>query len=156
MDQDEKRGYALRSGEGRQIDFRGTRMTVKVSEGQSEGAYSLIEMIHPPNVGPALHIHPTGAEAFYVLEGKYTIRCGKDTYTANPSDFVFIPKGIPHNYHSGAEGGKVLVLCPAGLEEYFAGVAEVLKVGPIAWELEQEIARRYGQEFLDKLQHWGQ
>ena len=42
------------------------------------------------------------------------------------------------------------------LEGYFAGVAETLKIGPITWELEQEIAKRYGQEFLDNLKHWGQ
>jgi len=156
MSQDENQGYALKNGERPQIDFCGTKMTVKVSEEQSAGAYTLIEMIHPPNVGPALHIHPKGAEAFYVLEGEYIIRCGENNYTANPGDFVFIPKGVPHNYHSGGEGGKVLVLSPAGLEKYFAGVAEALKAGPITWELEQEIAKRYGQEFLDKLKHWGQ
>ncbi len=156
MTENEKRGYALKSGEGTHIDFRGTKMTVKVSEEQSEGAYSLIEMVHPPNVGPALHIHPKGAEAFYVLEGEYTIHCGEDVYTANVGDFVFIPKGIPHNYHSGANGGKVLVLSPAGLEKYFAGVADVLKIGTITWGQEQEIAKKYGQEFLDNLKHWGQ
>ena len=156
MTEKEKRGYALKSGEGTHIDFRGTKMTVKVSEEQSEGTYSLIEMVHPPNVGPALHIHPKGAEAFYVLEGEYTIHCGEDVYTAGAGDFVFIPKGMPHSYHSGAKGGKVLVLSPAGLEKYFAGVADVLKIGTIMWEQEQEIAKKYGQEFLDKLKHWGQ
>jgi quercetin dioxygenase-like cupin family protein len=156
MTQNEKHGYALKNGEGAHIDFRGTKMTVKVSEEQSEGAYSLIEMVHPPNVGPSLHTHPRGAEAFYVLEGTYTIRCGQDLYAASVGDFIFIPKGIPHNYHSGACGGRVLVLSPAGLENYFAGVADVLKVGPITWELEQEIAKTFGQEFLDHLTHWGQ
>ncbi len=156
MIENEKRGYALKSGEGTHIDFRGTKMTVKVSEEQSEGVYSLIEMVHPPNVGPSSHVHPKGAEAFYVLEGEYTIHCGDDVYTANTGDFVFIPKGTPHSYHSGTTGGKVLVLSPAGLEKYFAGVADVLKVGPISWELEQEIAKKYGQEFLDNLKHWGQ
>lgn len=47
MAQNEKRGYALKRGEGTHIDFRGTKMTVKVSQEQSEGAYSLIEMAHP-------------------------------------------------------------------------------------------------------------
>src|SRR5258707_2974136 len=118
---DENRGYALRKGEGIHIDFRGTRMTVKVSGQQSEGAYSLIEMVHPPNVGPALHIHPGGAEAFYVLEGCYTIRCGDDVYSASPGDFVFIPKGTPHNYNSG-DGAKVLVLSPAGIGWESSGI----------------------------------
>jgi glyoxylate utilization-related uncharacterized protein len=109
-----------------------------------------------PTVGPALHIHPTGAEAFYVLEGAYTIHCGEEIYQAAPGDFVYIPKGVRHQYQSGASGGTVLVLSPAGLERYFTEVADLLRVGTITWEVEQAIAKQYGQEFLDKLKHWGQ
>jgi hypothetical protein len=69
---------------------------------------------------------------------------------------VFIPKRIEHKYQSGSNGGKVLVISPAGLEKYFKEVAHTLNIGPITWELEQEIARRYGQEFLESLKHWGQ
>ena len=156
MKQKESRGYSLKKGDGPHIDFRGTKMTVKVSGEQSEGTYSLIEMVHPPNVGPALHVHPKGPEAFYVLEGQYTIHCAQDIYTAQSGDFVFIPKGMPHSYHSGEKGGKVLVLSPAGLENYFSGVADALRIGPITWELEQEIAKKFGQEFLEHLKHWGQ
>ena len=156
MNNEKNAGYVLSAGEGRVIYFRGTKMTVKVSGEASDGAYSLIEMLHPPDVGPALHRHPTSAEAFYVLDGGYTIRCGEDVYAANTGDVVCIPKGMPHNYQSGANGGKVLILSPAGLEKYFAGVAGMLSVGAITWELEQEIAQQYGQEFIDNLKHWGQ
>ena len=51
-------------------------MVVKVSGEQSEGAYTLIEMTHPPDAGPALHLHPRAAEAYDVLEGEYSIRYG--------------------------------------------------------------------------------
>jgi len=149
-------GFALSEEEGSQIIFRGTKMVVKVSGDDSEGRYSLIEMVHPPNIGPALHIHPNAPEAYYVLEGEYTIQCGNKTYPSQIGDFVFIPKGTPHNYQSGPTGGKVLVISPAGLEKYFKEVANTLQIGEITWELEQEIARRYGQEFLDNLKHWGQ
>lgn len=129
---------------------------VKVSGKQSGGTYTLIEMTHPPNVGPALHVHPKAPEAYYVLEGEYAIRYGEKTVHAKAGDFVFIPKGTPHNYQSGPQGGKVLVISPAGLEQYFASVADLLGKGSINWEQEQEIARCYGQEFLDGLRHWGQ
>ena len=157
MELDESFGYALKNGEGVQIDFRGTQMTVKASAEQSGGAYSLIEMRHPSNVGPASHVHPAAPEAFYVLEGEYTIHCDRNSYTAHSGDFVLIPKGVPHSYRSGTAGGRVLVISPAGLENYFSDVAEVLKANAsIIWEVEQAIAKRYGQEFLDKLKHWGQ
>lgn len=92
MNNENKAGYALPAGEGRVMYVRGTKMPVKVSGEASDGAYSLIEMLHPPDVGPALHRHPTGAEAFYVLDGGHTIRCGEEVYTANAGDVVFIPK----------------------------------------------------------------
>ena len=69
---------------------------------------------------------------------------------------MFIPKGIEHKYQSGSNGGKVLVISPAGLEKYFKEIAETLRISPITWELEQEIASRYGQEFIENLKHWGQ
>jgi quercetin dioxygenase-like cupin family protein len=88
MEHDEVIGYALKCGEGNPICFRDTQMTVKVSGEQSGGAYSLIEMCHPANVGPASHVHPTGPEAFYVLEGEYTIHCDHRVFATQPGDFV--------------------------------------------------------------------
>jgi quercetin dioxygenase-like cupin family protein len=134
-------------------------MTVKVSGDDSDGKYyTLIEMEHPPNTGPALHIHSKAPEAYYVLDGQYSIRCTNETYQARPGDFVFIPKGLPHNYHSGPQGGKVLVISPSGLEGYFKEVADILhkQDNKISWNQEVEIAKRYGQEFLDNLNHWSQ
>lgn len=145
-------GFVLSEEEGSQINFRGTKMIVKVSGDDSEGRYSLIEMVHPPNICPALHIHPNASEAYYVLEGEYIIHCDNKTYQSQTGDFVFIPKGTPHNYQSGPTGGKVLIISPAGFTE----VANTLQIGGITWELEQKIARHYGQEFLDNLKHWGQ
>ncbi|MGI9010145.1 MAG: cupin domain-containing protein [Nitrososphaeraceae archaeon] len=149
-------GYYLKDGEGKEINFRGTKMTIKVSKEDSEGLYSLIEMNHPSNIGPALHIHPDAPEAYYVLEGEYFIRCGEKIFTAKKGDFVFIPQGFLHNYQTGYEGGRVLVISPAGLEKYFEEVSDILHIGSITWELEQEIANKYGQEFIDNLKHWGQ
>lgn len=156
MDQNKKKGFALKNGEGlSQIHFRGTQISVKISKEDSDGKYTMFEMAHPPNVGPALHIHPHAAEAYYVLEGEYQVRCGKELYVGKRGDFIFIPKGIEHNYQSGPAGGRVLVISPAGLEKYFEEVAKILDAGPIAWESEQQIAKRYGQEFLESLKHWG-
>jgi quercetin dioxygenase-like cupin family protein len=151
-------GFKLKENEGTKINFRGTKITVKVSEDDSDGRYTLIEMEHPPNTGPALHTHSKAPEAYYVLDGQYSIRRANEICQAQPGDFVFIPNGIPHNYQSGPQGGKVLVISPAGLEGYFKEVADILhnQDNKISWNKEIEIARRYGQEFLDNLKHWSQ
>ena len=156
MSDNKNNGYRLKDGEGTKINFRGTKMTLKVLGSDSEGRYSLIEMIHPPNVGPSLHIHSNAPEAYYILDGSYSIRYGEREYQAHPGDFVFIQKCIPHNYQSGPRGGKVLVISPAGLEGYFKEVADILLIqdNKISWDQEVEIAKRYGQEFLDSLKHW--
>jgi len=44
----DSQGYALKRGEGRSIDFRWTKMTVKVPGAQVGESYSLIEMVHLP------------------------------------------------------------------------------------------------------------
>ena len=69
-------------------------MAVKVSGEQSEGAYTLIEMTHPPDAGPALRFHPKPAEAYYVPEGEYSTRYGEKEILAKAEDFVFIPRGF--------------------------------------------------------------
>ena len=155
MSNNKNDGYGLKKGEGIKINFRGTKMTLKVSGSDSEGNYSLIEMIHPPNTGPALHIHSNAPEAYYVLEGNYSIKCGDREYQSQYGGFVFIPNGISHSYQSGLQGGKVLVISPAELEGYFKEVEDILfsQWKEISWNQEVEIAQRYGQEFLDSLKH---
>ena len=146
--------YMIKKEDNTIINFRGTKMTIKVSKEDSDGLYTLIEMVHPPNIGPSLHIHPNAPEAYYVLEGEYTITSGEEIINAKKGDFVFIPKNTPHNYQTGPNGGKVLVISPAGLENYFRKVSDILQIGPITWKMEQEIASKYGQEFIDNLKHW--
>lgn len=88
--------------------------------------------------------------------GRIQPHCGEQIYRAAPGDFVYIPKGTRHLYQSGASGGRVLVLSPAGLERYFSEVAGLLRIGSVTWDVEQAIAKQYGQEFFDQLNHWGQ
>ena len=52
MSDNRANGYSLKEGEGTKINFRGTKMTLKVSGCDSEGKFSLIGMLHPPNTGP--------------------------------------------------------------------------------------------------------
>ena len=92
------------------------------------------------------------------MEGEYNITFGKEGSEgelnhAKKGDFVFIPKGVEHKYQSGPAGGRVLVISPAGLEKYFAEVADILKAnggsgGTITWEGEKEIAHKYDKTSL--------
>ncbi len=119
-------GHALKNGEGSQIKFRGTRMVVKVSGEQSEGAYTLIDMTYSQDAGPACMSIPEPPKHIMYWKAS-TLSATEKEILGKVGDFVFIPKGVPHNYRSGPRGGKVLVVSPAGLEKYFAQVAGMLK-----------------------------
>lgn len=130
-------------------------MTVSLSTAAAAGAYAVIEMIHPPNVGPALHIHPRGPESFHIIEGSYTFVRGEETLTLVAGQAVSIPAGTPHRYTVGPTGGRAIVICPPELEHYFQNVAELLKQGPLPIAEEFAIASQFGQDFLDSSSHWG-
>lgn len=128
-------------------------MTVRATTADT-GRYALIMMRHPARVGPALHVHPRGPEAFVVLEGAYTFEREGDVIHAGPGDAVVIPAGMAHRYTSGPEGGRVLVVTPPGLEHYFWDVAQRLARGPVPVDEEFTIAAAHGQDFLDRASHW--
>lgn len=137
------------------FNFRGTHMTVSLTTADTGGLYSVIEMCHPPNVGPALHVHPRGSESFFIIEGAYTFVRGAETLTLGPGQAIAIPAGTPHRYTVGPHGGRALVICPPGLEQYFQKVADLLKSGALPLDQEFAIAASFGQDFLDRSSHWG-
>jgi mannose-6-phosphate isomerase-like protein (cupin superfamily) len=136
------------------FDFRGTAMNIRVAT-EETGAYAVIEMQHPPNVGPALHVHPRGAEVFLIQTGSYTFVRGTETLEAAAGDTVVIPAGTPHRYVSGAAGGCAVVITPPMLDAYFREIAHRLSTAPVPLEEEFTIAASYGQEFLERTGHWG-
>jgi quercetin dioxygenase-like cupin family protein len=97
--------------------FHGTRVRVHLRTADTAGAYGLLEMWHPPGVGPALHAHPRGPETFLVLAGDYTFIRGPEAVTGGPGTALTVPAGIAHRYTVGAAGGHLLVVCPPGLEQ---------------------------------------
>ncbi len=137
-----------------EFNFRGTSMTIRAVT-EETGTYALIDMRHPPNVGPALHIHPRGPESFFILEGIYTFYRNDEVVTVHAGLSIAIPTGIPHRYTSGPQGGRVLVITPPALEHYFWLAAERLRTGSLPIEEEFALAAQYGQDFLDRAGHWG-
>lgn len=112
-------------------------------------------MVYPPGLSIPLHIHPGGHEAFYVLEGSYTVECEAEQFEGIEDSFIFVPQGAVHKYTVGAKGGRLLVVPPSGLERYFREVSQILVQGALDLEEEYIIAEQYRQEFVDRLRHWG-
>ena len=136
------------------FDFHGTKMTIQILTSETNGAYSIIHFVHPSNVGPALHMHPKGSESFHILKGEYRFLVGDKNIDVKMGDTIIVPKGISHKFISGNNGGEFLVISPPDLENYFYEVSQLSTKGTVTWETESNIAKQYGQIFLENFRHW--
>ena len=71
--------------------------------------------------GPALHVHPTHGEGFYVLAGDLSFQVGDDIITGGAGTWVFAPRDTPHTLanHGEQDGLLLCVFAPAGFERRF-------------------------------------
>ncbi|WP_165776452.1 cupin domain-containing protein [Candidatus Nitrosotalea bavarica] len=129
-------------------------MSIKVLTSESNGDYTILDAIHPPNVGPALHMHPRGSETFFVIDGDYEFVLDNKPITVKTGGVISIPKGVPHRFLVGSNGGRVIIISPPELEHYFSKVSELLAKGEVSWKTELDIANQHGQIFLDNAKHW--
>jgi quercetin dioxygenase-like cupin family protein len=91
------------------------------------GEYSLFEALVPPkDPGPPPHIHKNEDEAFYVLEGEFSVFLGSEEFRAKPGDFISLPRGIRHSFRSDSDdvGRMLVIVSPSGFEKFFDAVGE--------------------------------
>ena len=91
------------AGAGETYNVIGELLTLKVTNAQTDGAFTVVELLARPGGGPPLHTHPS-SESFTILEGEFEftgLACGQPyTFRAVPGDTVFIPAAAPHTRRS--------------------------------------------------------
>ncbi len=118
----------LYPGQGRSIDLGEFVMTVKADDRRTAGVVSVLEADEPPGFGPPIHVHHDCAEAFYVLEGEYTMYLGDDEFVCPAGSFVFIPPGARHGFAVGdVPSRKLNFYFPASMIGYFDDLAAALQ-----------------------------
>jgi len=112
---------ALGHDEGQAVWFLRSRITIKATAETTGGAYGLFESWIPPGFSPPLHVHHREDEAFWVLEGELSMRCGDRRFEAGPGAFVFLPREVPHTFVvEGDRPARMLtLLTPGGGEALF-------------------------------------
>ncbi len=133
-------GFAVTAGDGRPV--LGAGGSLLASAAQTGGTFSLLLSIAPTGDHVPRHVHDTVDESFYILDGQYSIHCGKQTWTAAAGDFVFLPRGVTHSYdvvHGPAR--KLIIAVPGGIEDFFDDL--VNGVDPAT------LTHRHGVRFLD-------
>lgn len=117
-------GIYRAAGTGRMYWGAGDTYTFLITGEESDGAYFTMLAEVPPGGGPPPHIHHREEEQFYILEGVFTFRLGKEIVQASSGDFVHVPRGTIHNFKNEGVGMAKLLISytPAGLEKLFMEV----------------------------------
>ena len=146
----------LAPGEGQAIWFLRNRMTVKATAATTGGAFGLVESLIAPGFSPPLHVHHREDEAFYVLEGELTMKCGERTFRATAGAFVFLPRDVPHTFVvEGDRPARMLtLLTPGGGEGVFVDGGRPAEgdglppVAPPDVERLRRVSGQYGSEII--------
>ena len=111
----------LRATEGPAAWVVGDLYTVKASGIDTGGAFTLIEVMVPPQSGPPPHRHSREDEAFYILDGEFEVNIDEQRLAAGPGSWVTLAKGSLHHFkNTGSKPGRILILAtPAGLDQFF-------------------------------------
>ena len=114
---------------------------VKASAASTGGRLTVIESETDGGAPP--HVHDREDEAMYVLDGRVVVHCGEEEFHVAERGFVFMPRGVLHDWDVEGDRATVLILAaPAGLEaflEEFHASAD--------WSERDAVAARYGLRF---------
>ena len=150
-------GLGTGPGEGEALWFNGGLAVLRATADQTEGRYTVLELLAPKGFGSPLHIHRNEDEFFVVLSGEVRVQHGEDVVEAVAGSVVCGPRDVAHAFHvDSAEARLLLFFGPAGVEGFFReGGKPAGSLGlPPADEqfLDKQalkvIASRYDQEFV--------
>jgi quercetin dioxygenase-like cupin family protein len=114
-------GIVLQPGQGASYWVLGDLYTFKTVSQDTNGTYSLMEMIVYPQTSSPLHVHSREDESFLVQSGEIQFQINGQTLIATSGTFIYSPKGQRHLFaNNSSQSASVLCwVTPAGLEQFF-------------------------------------
>ena len=113
--------------EGDSVSLAGDTYRIIISGEQTNGAYSLVDMLIPPNGGPPPHSHANFQEAFYIIDGEIEVITKDGKYIASKGSHVNIPFNGPVHKFVNKTDKMAHMLClitPAGMEKMFLEIGK--------------------------------
>jgi mannose-6-phosphate isomerase-like protein (cupin superfamily) len=104
----------------------GEHCSIRVSGAETNGAYSIVEIVSDPLDGTPMHVHHNEDEHIFVLEGAARIAYGDKILEVAAGSSINLSKGIPHawcNPHNTPL--RFMAVCtPGGVEEALRIIAD--------------------------------
>jgi len=118
-------------GEGRITVEGPVGVVEKIHGRRTNGVISIVEHPIAPGALVPPHTHADFDEWSYVLEGRVGARIGVQEFTAEPGSYILKPRRIMHAFwNAGPAPARIIeVITPAGFEDFFADVGEMLREG---------------------------
>ena len=82
-------------GGGDEFTMVGSQFFHKVKSKDTNGVFSVIEIVTPPGKGVSLHVHEREDELVYLLEGEIEVTLGDQTMKAVPGVWLYCLEEFP-------------------------------------------------------------
>jgi mannose-6-phosphate isomerase-like protein (cupin superfamily) len=99
---------------------------IRVPAADTNGVYSLVEIVSYPGDGTPLHVHQNEDEYLFVVEGTARLALGDKQFDAAAGTIDTLPKNIPHAWGNRSTSRlRIAVICyPGGAEEAMRIIAQ--------------------------------
>jgi len=125
----------------------GERCLIRISAADTNGAYSVVEIVSDSRDGTPIHIHQNEDEHFVILEGTARIVFGDKTFDAAAGTSVTLSKGIPHAWSNPSNSPlrMAVIALPGGYEEILRLIAKGGDIDIMA------VSQKFGIRNLDPI-----
>ncbi len=127
-------------------------LAFKVATADTGGNLFIIEHTHlMPNTGPALHLHFSQDEWFYVMDGEVAFQVGGRRVHLPAGESVLGPRRIPHTFSAvGSPAHLLIAFSPADeMEQYFLDAAAHPSLAATA-----DFMNRYEMQWIGPSPFW--
>ena len=103
----------------------GERFRIRTPVDETNGIYTMLELVADPRNGVPMHIHKNEEEHFIVLEGTMHIANGAETMDAPAGTAVTVSRGVPHAWCNLSDFPlrMLVVFSPGHIEGLFRATA---------------------------------
>ena len=125
---------------------------IKVTAEDTGGAYEIVTEDHPKGFESNPHIHPFGAQTFYVVRGEYEYYFDDVKGTAGPGTVWHVPAGVVHVIRAKTEGQVLLMYSPVGFQKRI----ETMRAVPKEQKADREFmkSKLYEMDVVNVDQSW--
>jgi quercetin dioxygenase-like cupin family protein len=96
----------------------GERCFIRVAAADTDGAYSVVEIVSLPGDSTPMHAHQNEDEHLFVLEGTARVARGNETFDTAAGTAVALPRNIPHAWGNATNSvlRMIVMAWPGGVE----------------------------------------